>query len=197
MSGFFCGLMYEKEGAVNESDIKLVVPSEDLRDAYMDYVDDFKDERNPRSKADAELARTDFAAYVRKTRDEAKGIGIPDGYVPWDTYWLVVDGRIVGESGLRHRLSEALLDWGGHIGYVIRPSDRRKGYGTRMLAMVLDRARAHGIGRVLVTCAVDNVPSATVIGNNGGVLDSESYSPAAGRVTQRYWIDLTAEEAGT
>jgi len=173
--------------------VELAAPREDLREAYLDYVADFKDkgEGNPRSKADAELVRTDFAAYVRKTRDQAKGIGIPEGHVPWDTYWLLVDGRIVGESGLRHRLTDALLDWGGHIGYAIRPSERRKGYGTRLLAMVLEKARRRGITRALVTCAADNVASARVIRNNGGVLDSESYSEAAGRVTQRYWIDLT------
>ena len=177
--------------------VELVVPREDLREAYLDYVADFvaNDEGNPRSKADAELVRTDFAAYVRKTQDEAKGIGIPDGHVPWDTYWLLVDGRIVGEAGLRHRLTDSLRDWGGHICYVIRPSDRRKGYGTRLLAMVLERARRRGIDRALVTCAADNVASARVIRNNGGVLDSESHSEAAGRVTQRYWIDLTGQEA--
>ena len=91
---------------------------------------------------------------------------------------------------MSHWLTDALRDWGGHIRYGVRPSERNKGYGTLMLKLALDKARALGIGRVLITCGKDNIASQRVILKNGGVLDSESYSEQAGRVTQRYWIDL-------
>ena len=87
-------------------------------------------------------------------------------------------------------VAEALRDFGGHVGYGVRPSERGKGYATRMLVMALDKARQLGLKRVLITCDKDNLASARVIQKNGGVLGSESYSPQGGRVTQRYWIDL-------
>ena len=101
------------------------------------------------------------------------------------------DMAVMGECTSGTLYPEAYLrDFGGHIGYGVRPSERRKGYATLMLRLVLDKARAMGIERVLITCDKDNLASARVIQKNGGVLDSESYSEQAKRVTQRYWIEL-------
>ena len=69
---------------------------------------------------------------------------------------------LIGVSSLRHHLTHALEHHGGHIGYAIRPSERRKGYGTRLLAMTLDQ-HAMGFRRVLVTCDTDHIASARVI----------------------------------
>ena len=76
------------------------------------------------------------------------------------------------------------------MAYSVRPSERGKGYATEILRQALDRARKLGIDRVRMTCDVTNAASARVIEKNGGGLDSESYSDAAGRVTRRYWIAL-------
>ena len=171
---------------MNACDLELIEPTEALREAHMDFLDDFRQAGEQYSRE----ARHDFAAYVRRRRDQANGIGLPDGWVPATTYWLVRGGRVLGSCGLRHRLTDALRDFGGHVGYSIRPSERRKGYATQMLAMVLEKARAMGLKRVLITCDANNVPSARVIQKNGGRLDSESMSQQAGRITQRYWIEL-------
>jgi predicted acetyltransferase len=96
---------------------------------------------------------------------------------------------VLGTARLRHRLNESLRNAGGHIGYDIRPSERRKGYGNAILAMVLPRARELGLRRVLLTCAADNVASARIIERNGGVLESRGRLPD-GRELLRYWIDL-------
>lgn len=171
-------------------DTVLVDPRENLREAYVDYMADVRAAEPTDGAFTHGEVGSDFAAFVRKLEDEAKGIGLPDGYVPQSTYWLVRGGRILGTSHLRHRLTEALRDFGGHIGYAVRPSERRKGYGTRLLALTLDKARALGLDRVLVTCDRDNIASARVIQHSGGRLDSESPSPHTGTMKQRYWIDL-------
>lgn len=75
---------------------------------------------------------------------------------------------------------------GGHIGYGIRPSERRKGYATVLLNLALIKARELGIQRALVTCDRDNIGSAKTIMNNGGVLDSED--EVDGTIIQRYWV---------
>ena len=80
---------------------------------------------------------------------------------------------------------------GGHIGYSVRPSERGKGYATRMLEMALAEARRLGLKRVLITCDRKNVASARVIRKNGGRLENEVVSRLRDReFTQRYWLEL-------
>jgi predicted acetyltransferase len=137
------------------------------------------------------LAQRHFAAYTGLLAAWARGERLPRGHVPGHVYWLVRSGTdIVGTSRLRHCLTPTLEDIGGHIGYDIRPSARRRGYGTRLLALTLERARALGLDRVLLTCDTDNVGSARIIERNGGVLASQGVSPAWNKPVSRYWIAL-------
>lgn len=86
-------------------------------------------------------------------------------------------------------INDALRFDGGHIGYSVRPSRRRRGYATQMLALALDECRKLGIDKALVTCLKANIGSAKTIINNGGILDSE-FIDADGEMSQRYWISL-------
>lgn len=176
---------------MNQDEIRLIQPDEGMREAYLEHMKDWEAAGEEYKKEDQRREIfTDFAGYVKRLRDYARGIGLPEGFVPWSEYWLVRGRKILATSGLRHRLTEALRDYGGHIGYSVRPSERRKGYATLMLKLLLEKARQLGLDRVLITCNKSNVASARVIRKNGGVLDSEGHSPRAGRITQRYWIDL-------
>ncbi len=91
---------------------------------------------------------------------------------------------------LRHYLNDYLEQFGGHIGYSVRKSERQKGYATEMLSLALGEAKKLGLSRVLVTCDRENTGSAKTILNNGGVLENEVFDPNDGTVTQRYWIEL-------
>ncbi|HEY3418560.1 MAG TPA: GNAT family N-acetyltransferase [Armatimonadota bacterium] len=133
----------------------------------------------------------DFAQFVRRLELEELGMALPMGIVPQTTYWLFRDGRtIVGESRLRHHLTSVLEVEGGHIGYTIRPGERRKGYGTQILTLMLEKARARAIPRVLVTCNTENIGSAKIIQKNGGVFSGEDISPRSGKPVSRYWITI-------
>ena len=113
------------------------------------------------------------------------------GIVSSSTRWLVgPEERILGEARLRHELNDNLRHEGGHIGYAIRPSCRRQGCGTRILALMLSEATARGIDPVLVTCDADNIGSAKIIERNGGVLENEVLSRISGKPVRRYWIYL-------
>ena len=132
----------------------------------------------------------DESEFILKLKNHAEGYDSPDGSVPCSAYWLLSrDRSLLGEIHIRHRLTPAMENYGGHIGYMVRPSERGKGYGTRMLAFALERAAAMGLERVMITCEPGNVASARVIQRNGGKLID---APAArgGRVASRYWIDL-------
>jgi predicted acetyltransferase len=154
-------------------------------------LEDFRAAGEERFLSDWERAQGDIAAYVKRLEDFSQGVGLAEGVVPESTYWLVKDvGAFVGFSRLRHRLVPALEHHGGHVGYAIRPSERGKGYGTRLLALTLDKAREIGLDRVLVTCDTDNIPSVRVIEANGGVLEDQLISNRSGKMISRYWITL-------
>ena len=111
------------------------------------------------------------------------------GYVPATLFFLVDDtGRILGASHFRHELNEALIQYGGHIGYGIRPSERRKGYSTKMLGLMLDMLRDNGYKKILITCDDDNIASARTIEKNSGILENKV--PNHQGIGRRYWIKL-------
>lgn len=113
-----------------------------------------------------------------------------DGLVPDSTYFCLDTERsiFVGAVNIRHYLSEGLLLSGGHIGDGIRPSERGKGLGTRMIALALDKCRELSLERVLMCCDSDNFASARTIEKNGGVL--ENVVVDGGAPVKRYWITL-------
>ena len=102
--------------------------------------------------------------------DQERGIGLPEGYVAHSTFWLVDGSEYVGTGHIRHRLTEALEAFGGHIGYVIRPSRWNMGYGTIQLSFLLKKACAMGIDPALMTCDLDNPASQRVMVKNGANL---------------------------
>jgi predicted acetyltransferase len=135
-------------------------------------------EQAGRSLDDAGFAR--FCAHVRAQALESTPR--PEGWVPATELWWVEGDEFLGRVGIRHRLTPALLDVGGHIGYDVRPTARRRGHATEMLHQALGLASELGIDQALVTCDTDNIGSKTVIERNGGVLEDER----AGKL--RYWV---------
>ena len=133
-----------------------------------------------------------FARYadwlaVQKEPDAPR----PEGIVACTELWMVVDGEYIGAINLRHELTELLLTWGGHIGYSVRPSARRRGYATLALAMMLPVATDLGIDPVLVTCDVDNEASRRTIEKNGGVYEDTR----EGKL--RFWVPTRRPVLGT
>ena len=121
-----------------------------------------------------ELDEEAFARFVDAVRAERfEETPRPEGYVPDTELWWVVGDEFLGRIVVRHRLTPMLLEMGGHIGYDVRPSARRRGHATEMLRQVLAIANELGIDPALITCDVGNVGSRAVIERNGGVLEDE------------------------
>lgn len=129
----------------------------------------------------------DFDQYLKGFEEEQQGI---PGFVPSTTFFALDTERdiFVGAVNIRHYLNEALLLNGGHIGDGIRPSERRKGYATKMIALALDECRKLNIDKVLMVCDKQNIGSAKSIMKNNGVLENEL--EVDGIIEQRYWISL-------
>jgi predicted acetyltransferase len=124
-----------------------------------------------------------FASYVDSLlADSLEETPRAADWVPCTTWWWGEDEAYVGRVALRHRLTPGLSERGGHIGYDVRPSARRRGHATAMLQAVLPRAAELGIAHALLTCDSGNVGSRTVIETCGGVFEDER----AG--TLRYWV---------
>ena len=117
---------------------------------------------------------------------------VPEGLVPATQYIFVRESvdKIVGMLQIRHYLNRFLEQYGGHIGYSIAPSERRKGYASQMLKLSLPKCKEIGIQKVLVTCNDDNEASRRTILKNGGKYESTAFEPNKGINLQRYWIDL-------
>lgn len=130
-----------------------------------------------------------FARYTdwlhSMTREE---VARPMDHVPCTNLWYVEGDIFLGRLGLRHELNDFLLELGGHIGYYVRPTARRRGHATAMLRAALPFARALGIKSALVTCDTTNTASRKVIEACGGVFEDER----GGKL--RYWVPTRAEQ---
>ncbi|MFA6523570.1 MAG: GNAT family N-acetyltransferase [Candidatus Peribacteraceae bacterium] len=168
--------------------MELVEPSLRYAESFLEAMEEFSD----RPVAGAFSYRDQsLVDYLESLRKEASGIDLPEGHIPATTFWLVEDGEYIGHVQIRHRLTTSLEKLGGHIGYAVRPSCHGRGYGTKMLALALERAGALGIKRALVTCDKDNAASRRIIEKNGGVLWDEVWNEGKTVPSLRFWIDLT------
>ncbi|OKP97055.1 GNAT family N-acetyltransferase [Paenibacillus sp. P46E] len=132
---------------------------------------------------------SDFEGMIQFLLENENREHIPENWVPSSTYWLVSDDkRVIGAVNIRHDLTEKLFNCGGHIGYGIRPTERQKGYATKLLAMALDETKGLGIKKALVVCDEGNIASEKTILNNGGIPDT-SFTEEDGNVVKRFWIE--------
>lgn len=159
-------------------------------------LEDFLREDGADGWASGDTARVDqlgLSDYRQRLMDMSGGRDLPPGWVPATTFWLLDDaGCVGGVSILRHSLTPGLLGRGGHISYYVKGSERGKGYGKTILALVLEVAREEmGLDRVLVTARSTNVPSLRVIEANGGKLEDERCHEETGAIYRRYWIELS------
>ena len=118
---------------------------------------------------------------------------VPEGRVPATQFIFVreEDQKIVGMLQIRHFLNDYLEKYGGHIGYSVAPSERRKGYASMMLKSALPACKKLGINKVMITCTDHNIGSRKTILANGGVYESTVYESDEKVFLEKYWIDLS------
>ncbi|MDZ5710943.1 GNAT family N-acetyltransferase [Jeotgalibacillus haloalkalitolerans] len=169
-------------------EIQLVKPEKVKEEAYQAYIREWQSAEEeiiphasiPKSKK--------FEEQVENWRREELGLGIPEGWVSGSLFFLINRAeKVLGAVHIRHELTETLFQRGGHIGYGIRPDERKKGYATEILKLSLREARELGINDVLITCDDDNPGSYKTIESNGGVRDPQD-AEENGVLVRRYWI---------
>ena len=171
--------------------MKIVRLDQSHEDALASFVDEFAAAGEELIPAFLPNPNWSFAETVVGFDKQSRGESLPDGWVPGTTRFLIHKDRILGLFNLRHRLTENLRQFGGHVGYSVRPSERRKGYGTALLDAAKDLAQELALERLLVTCDPDNVASVGVIDRCGGVFEDRITYEPVGHDVCRYWISLT------
>lgn len=170
--------------------LRLILPTLECKDMIMNYKREFL-ENNDSMDGTAGLQNTEtFEEWYSAFCDNLKEETVRDGLVPATTYMAISneDNRLIGMIDIRHRLNDYLLNFGGHIGYSIRKSERQKGYATEMLSLALIECSKLNMKKILITCNKNNIASAKTIIRNGGILENEISK--GNQITQRYWIAL-------
>lgn len=172
--------------------LKLTKPSLLYKDSFMKGLEECELELNEQSwiylpPKEVFLAKENFDLYVQKLIDYE--FNPPGEFVRGVTFWAILDGEVVGRLGLRLELNEGLEKFGGHIGYIVRPSFRKKGIATKMLALALETQYAKDLGKILLTCDLDNEASEKTIVKNGGIFhDIVELENRSNK--KRFWITL-------
>ncbi len=170
---------------INESDKKeLLEMVEEIKNDVLE--DKFEGFRNIK-----DITPDNFDDFLMEL-EKNKNMKLYKPYLVDQTTFILVDdnNHIYGGTNVRHELNERLLTHGGQIGYLIRPSERKKGYGSLMLKLTLIECNKFGIDKVLLTCREENKGSAKVIENNGGVYEKSMKDTENNKIYRRYWINI-------
>lgn len=172
--------------------LRFIRPTKEYEKQAYEYIQEFIDYNSPINGVGG-LNRyiNNYDEWLKKLEEDRNRI--PDEErVPSETFMLIreKDNKLLGIINIRLALNKALLEHGGHIGYSIRPTERRKGYNSYQLYQALKLCNKLDIKKVLITCNKDNIASSKSIKKFGGILENEVIDPTDNILTQRYWINV-------
>lgn len=167
--------------------LNFVLPSDNDRDNVLDFY------REIEANGDECIGMgnyRDYDAWLTGMQNRHTGKNLPEGYVR-ENFYLCYEGEcLVGVFSLKFTLTDFLLNYGGHIGYAVRPTARNRGIATQMLRQGLSLAKQFGFSEILCVCNEDNYASEKVILNNGGILENTLFDADEKVTVKRYWIRL-------
>lgn len=173
--------------------MNLVYPVLEYKEAFSSYYLEYKTDilKHNHLYLDLyELGYSNYEAYIEKLSKQREGLNLPEGWAPSHTLFLVENEDIKGIIRIRMNLaSEYIENFIGHIGYDIKASERRKGYGLEILRLGLGKAKEFGLKEVLVLCSDANLASRKIIEHCEGNFESTIIDPD-GEVLRRYWISV-------
>lgn len=173
-------------------DLILIRPSDEYADQIVQYRQEFLDSGDSMDGCGSLRQLADPYAFIKKCKDYESLETLPADRVLATQFMLVrkSDNRLVGMIQVRHYFNDYLEKYAGHIGYSVRPSERRKGYARKMLNMALLFCREVNLEKVLITCIDGNIGSEKTILSNGGVYEYTIHEPNENVDIKRFWITL-------
>lgn len=171
------------------SKLKLIEPTLEFKHFFNEYIEEWKKDGLPFTPSSPNPLNTTYEGWLERLKQYKNAKTCPSDLVPADTFFMTDENeKILGMINIRYKLNDYLKNYGGNIGYGIRPSERRKGYAKKMLKLGLEKCREEGVKKVLITCNKDNAASAKTIMACGGIFEKEIEEN--GKIKQRYWIEL-------
>ena len=173
-------------------DFILIRPTSAYASQLAEYRQEFLDADSSMDGCGPLRRFEDPEEYIHVCKDYENPETVPSHLVP-STQFLFVrknDNKLVGMIQVRHRFNDFLEKYAGHIGYSVRPSERRKGYAKKMLRMTLPFCQELGIAKVLIACIDGNIGSEKTILANGGVYESTVHKPNGDGYLKRFWITM-------
>ena len=152
-------------------------------------IQDYKNEfivNNEIIQGAANMRALSISEWVQFAENTKYKETVTPGFVTAHTFFALYNDKIVGIINARHELNDYLLNFGGHIGYSVRKSERRKGYAKAMLSYTVEFLFSLGLEKILITCDKNNIASKRTIESCGGTLENEVVEES--RTTLRYWI---------
>ena len=168
--------------------MKLRRPRLSDKETVLEMMAEFKRSQSPHDGGFWDTENFVYEEWLETNMQKEMGINLHENRVPSIQFVSFDDvGHALGFLNLRLRLNEGLLNYAGHIGYSIRPSERGKGYAKETLCQGLQVAKEKNIKKAMVTCSVNNPASRAVILANGGILEDVRNG------VERYWIEVANE----
>ena len=180
-----------KEVVIDGKEVFLTTPSGEYLEKIADYREELLKE-NFMPGCGPLRTTPNLKKWLKKTASYSNEDTVPSKLVV-STQFICIrksDERLIGMIQVRHSLNDYLMDFGGHIGYSVRPSERKKGYAKEMLRLALGYCKEIGVENVLIACEENNEGSRRTILSNGGVYEETVYEPDKKQNLQKYWIEL-------
>lgn len=172
-------------------ELRLIRPSMQWKKQALDYLEEHRAMGEFVIHGGALLEAMPYEDWLKQTLDNAKQETVHADWVLADTFFVVdsTTDTLIGMIDIRHELNEFLASYGGHIGYGVRPSQRKKGCGAVLLRMALQHAASLGLTQVMLACDEENAASRATILKCGGLLNNTvRYQDQS--IVQVFWIPL-------
>jgi predicted acetyltransferase len=170
----------------------LIKPNSSYLEQIISYRQEFLDADSSMDGSGSLLRMQNPKEWLEQVDSLSRAETVPDNWVQCTQFLYVreSDNKLVGMIQIRHYFNEFLEKFGGNIGYSVRPSERRKGYATKMLRDCLTYCRKLGLKKVLLTCLDDNEGSRKTILANGGIYETTVFESEEKINLERYWVTL-------
>lgn len=156
-------------------DIELVKPEKKHKEIIIDFIREHQLNNEFEIHGGALVEKLDFDVWLKQIADNSKKETANKNWVVSSTFLVIrkTDGRLIGFVDIRHELNDFLKSYGGHIGFGIRPTERKKGYAIKILMKALAFCKEIGLKKVMLACYKDNIASRRTIEKCGGILEKE------------------------
>lgn len=174
------------------NDFILIRPTSEYASQIIEYRQEFLDAGDSMDGTGPLRRFENPEEYIKICAEYEDTTTVPSHLVPATQFFFIrkSDNKLVGMIQIRHRFNDYLEKYAGHIGYSVRPSERRKGYAKEMLRMTLPFCREIGIDKVMITCIDGNIGSEKTILANDGVYEYTIHEPNENKDLKRFWITL-------